>query len=118
MTKNSILHIIVLLTFCTLQAQEKKEKEVIIIEINSDVKTLHVLGGIVSGITKEDLEFAKKYNIQYHNFGCLAPVNLSDYEEINARVFETLNEEFGTQWQTEIKKGILGFEKWKKNSGQ
>ncbi len=118
MTKNSVLHILVLLTFYTFQAQEKKQREVIVVEVNSSAKTLYLLGGIAASITKEDVEFAKKYNIQYHDFGCLPPVNLSDYEAINAKVFEMLNETFGTQWQAEIKKGILGFEKWKKNKSE
>jgi hypothetical protein len=96
------------------QAQEKKQNDTIKIEINSNTKTIYVLGGIASVITKEDLAFAKKYNIQFHDFGCIAPTNFKKYETKNALVFEYLNKTFGTQWQKEIKSSVLGFEKWKK----
>ena len=95
-------------------SQEKKQNDTIKIEINSKTKTIYVLGGIASVITKEDLAFAKKYNIQFHDFGCIAPTNFEEYEEKNALVFEYLNKTFGKQWQKEIKSSILGFEKWKK----
>lgn len=90
-------------------------QEVITAEIEvKEVPTIYIIGGIASVITKEDLAFAKKYNIQYHDFGCLAPANMEKYEKLNAQVFDQLNKEFGTNWQKEIRKGILGFEKWKK----
>jgi hypothetical protein len=107
--------IIIVFLFClTLQAQEKKQNDTIKIEINSNTKTIYLLGGIASVITKEDLAFAKKYNIQFHDFGCIAPTNFKEYETKNALVFEYLNKTFGTQWQKEIKSSVLGFEKWKK----
>jgi hypothetical protein len=107
--------IIIVFLFClTLQAQEKKQNDIIKIEINSNTKTIYLLGGIASVITKEDLAFAKKYNIQFHDFGCIAPTNFKEYETKNAMVFEYLNKTFGTQWQKEIKSSVLGFEKWKK----
>jgi hypothetical protein len=80
----------------------------------NDKPTIYVIGGIASVITKEDIEFAKKYNIQFYDFGCLAPVNISKYEQLNALVFEALDKIYGNKWQKEIRKGILGFEKWKK----
>ena len=107
--------IIIVFLFClTLQAHEKKQNDIIKIEINSNTKTIYLLGGIASVITKEDLAFAKKYNIQFHDFGCIAPTNFKEYETKNALVFEYLNKTFGTQWQKEIKSSVLGFEKWKK----
>jgi hypothetical protein len=98
----------------TLQAQEKKQNETIKIEINSTTKTIYVLGGIASVITKEDLVFAKKYNIQFHDFGCIAPTNFKEYEAKNELVFNYLNKTYGKQWQKEIKPSVLGFEKWRK----
>lgn len=97
-----------------LQAQEKKQNNTIKIEINSNTKTIYLLGGIASVITKEDLDFAKKYNIQFHDFGCIAPTNFEEYEVKNELVFEFLNKNYGKQWQKEIKPSVLGFEKWKK----
>jgi hypothetical protein len=101
-----------------IQAQEKKQNETHKIEINSKTKTLYVLGGITSVITKEDLEFAKKFNIKFHDFGCLAPINFEVYETKNKLVFEFLNQNFGKQWQVEIKPNVLGFEKWRKSNSE
>ncbi len=98
----------------TLQAQEKKQNDTIKIEINSNTKTIYVLGGIASVITKDDLAFAKKYNVRFHDFGCIAPENFEEYEVKNTLIFEYLNKNYGKQWQKEIKPSVLGFEKWVK----
>jgi hypothetical protein len=111
---NFKLIILALLFNFTIQAQEKRQNDTIKIEINSKTKTIYVLGGIASVITKDDLAFAKKYNIQFHDFGCIAPTNFEEYEAKNALVFEYLNKSYGNQWQKEIKPSVMGFEKWKK----
>lgn len=111
---NFKLIILVLLFNFTIQAQEKRQNDTIKIEINSKTKTIYVLGGIASVITKDDLAFSKKYNIQFHDFGCIAPTNFEEYEAKNALVFEYLNKSYGNQWQKEIKPSVMGFEKWKK----
>ena len=72
MKKLQLILTIFLFSF-TLQAQEKKQNETIKIEINSNTKTIYVIGGIASVITKDDLAFAKKYNVRFHDFGCIAP---------------------------------------------
>jgi len=108
------LIIATLLFSFSIQAQEKKLNDTIKIEINSNTKTIYVLGGIASVITKEDLAFAKKYNIHFHDFGCIAPTNFEEYEAKNELFFEYLNKTYGSQWQKEIKPSVLGFEKWKK----
>lgn len=108
------LFFLLFLTALGLQAQEKKQNDTIKIEINSNTKTIYVLGGIASVITKEDLAFAKKYNIQFHDFGCIAPTNFEEYEAKNESVFDFLNKTYGIQWQKEIKASVLGFENWKK----
>ena len=61
---NFKLTIIALFFSFAIQAQEKKQNDTIKIEINTNTKTIYLLGGIASVITKEDLAFAKKYNIQ------------------------------------------------------
>ena len=55
---NFKLTIIALFFSFALHAQEKKQNDTIKIEINSNTKTIYVLGGIASVITKEDLVFA------------------------------------------------------------
>ena len=113
-TMNFKLTTIALFFSFAIHAQEKKQNDTIKIEINSNTKTIYVLGGIASVITKEDLAFAKKYNIQFHDFGCIAPTNFEEYEAKNELVFDFLNKTYGMQWQKEIKPSVLGFEKWKK----
>lgn len=90
-------------------------QQVITVDLKTkDFPTIYVIGGIASVITKEDLAFAKKYEIQFHDFGCIVPENIEKYEKLNAHVFNQLNALFDEQWQKEIRKEILGFEKWKK----
>ena len=113
-TMNFKLTTIALFFSFAIHAQEKKQNDTIKIEINSNTKTIYVLGGIASVITKDELTFAKKYSIQFHDFGCIAPINFEEYEAKNALVFEYLNKNYGNQWQKEIKPSVLGFEKWKK----
>lgn len=117
--KKIIYTFLILFIGMNSSAQEEKNKtSEIEVLLNTDINytnTIYLIGGIASVITKEDLAFAKKYNIQFHDFGCLAPVNMIKYEKLNAQVFDQLNKEYGNNWQKEIRKGILGYEKWKKN---
>ena len=113
-TMNFKLTTIALFFSFAIHAQEKKQNDTIKIEINSNTKTIYVLGGIASVITKEDLAFAKKYNVHFHDFGCIAPTNFEEYEAKNELIFDFLNKTYGMQWQKEIKPSVLGFEKWKK----
>ena len=113
MKKLQLILTIFLISF-TLQAQEKKQNDTIKIEINSNTKTIYLLGGIASVITKEDLAFAKKFNVHFHDFGCTAPTNFEEYEAKNELIFDFLNKTYGMQWQKEINPSVLGFEKWKK----
>jgi hypothetical protein len=59
------------------------------------------------------LAFAKKYNVQFHDFDCVAPIHFEEYETKNELVFVYLNKAYGKHWQKEIKPSVLGFEKWK-----
>ena len=96
MKKLQLILTIFLISF-TLQAQEKKQNDTIKIEINSNTKTIYVLGGIASVITKEDLAFAKKYNVHFHDFGCIAPTNFEEYEAKNELIFDFLNKRVMTE---------------------
>ena len=107
----------VLLFFCfKMQAQEKElgppSTKTLVKEVES--RTIYIIGGIAATITEEDLAFAKKYNIQYHDFGCLAPVNFEEYEANNIQLFEKMNAVFAKQSQKEIKASAMGCERWRK----
>ena len=109
--------ILIAFIFCTtLQAQEKKQNETTKIKINSNTKTIYVLGGIASVITEADFAFAKKYNVHWHDFGCLPPVNLEQYKTKNTLVFDYMNKTFGKQWQKETKASDLGFKNWQSSN--
>lgn len=74
---------------------------------------IYILGGIASAVREKELEFAKKYNVTFHDFGCVAPVNLSFYEAYNQLVFQHLTTTFGTEWLKEINPKVIGISKYK-----
>lgn len=74
---------------------------------------IYLLGGIVSSVGEKEMAFAKKYNVTFHDFGCLAPTNLEDYEMLNSKTFDLLNIQYGLKWQEDIKPTTLGYSKWK-----
>lgn len=80
--------------------------------INQEYKVIYVLGGIASIYTKEDVEFEKKYDVKYYDFGCIAPTNFEEFELKNKKVFDSLSKEFGNNWQKEIKTSSLGLKDW------
>ena len=101
----------------TTFAQKRTESQIAEKTIAVKMKpVLYVLGGIVPVIGQKEYDFAKKYNVAFHDFGCLAPTNLEKYEELNDTNFELLNIQFGPKWQTEINPNTLGFTKWLENN--
>jgi len=97
-----IIFILMLLIGFQINAQESK------------TKIIYVLGGIASTYTKDDIEFEKIYNIKYHDFGCVVPINFEEYEAKNKIVFDYLKKTFGLNWIQKIKTSAMGLEKWKK----
>lgn len=95
-----------------------KNKTVVLIStenktiVQAEVK-IYLLGGIVSAITKKEMDFSKKYSVLFLDFGCVPPTNLSYYEEQNFKAFDLLNIQYGPKWQEELNPNILGFKKWK-----
>jgi hypothetical protein len=116
--KNRIKYLFILFvisSFCYAQKANENATNQKVVQVK--VKPIiYLLGGIVSAITQKEIDFAKKYNIAFHDFGCLAPTNLNDYEKLNFKTFELLNIQFGPKWQEDIKPTVLGFSKWKENN--
>ena len=83
-----------------------------LVDDKRDVKVVYLAKGISAHDLVDTAWIAKKYNIQFHDFGCIAPTNFKEYETKNAVVFEYLNKTFCKLWQKEIKPNVLGFEKW------
>lgn len=68
---------------------------------------------MVSSAAPSDKEFQEKYKIKYHDFGCVIPENMDYYREYNLLVLQYLKKKHGTKWEKDIRKNILGWEKWK-----
>lgn len=113
--KNRIHFLLAIILLSGISMAQNKAKS------NDNAKTVEVkvkpiiylLGGIVSSVGEKEMAFAKKYNVAFHDFGCLAPTNLEVYEELNSKTFDLLNIQFGFKWQEDIKPTTLGFSKWK-----
>jgi hypothetical protein len=108
--------LIMITSFCFSQKQRISCPKSNPAQVNSQQMKIYLLGGIVTAITQKEIDFSKKYNVQFHDFGCLAPTNLDYYEAINFRTFDLLNIQFGPKWQSEIKPTTLGFNKWLENN--
>ena len=87
--------------------QEKLESD-----IKNNTVTLYILGGFAARVYEGDAEFQEKYRVKYHDFGCLAPVNLNFYKDYNLLVYAYLNVTHGTEWQSRIRPNSIGWENW------
>jgi hypothetical protein len=117
--KNKIticLMLMVISCFCFGQKQTISCPKPNPAQIKSQQMKIYLLGGIVSSITKKEIDFSKKYNVTFQDFGCLAPTNLDYYDALNCKTFDLLNIQFGPKWQEEIKPTTLGLAKWKENN--
>ena len=91
-------------------AQQKFEQDL----TTKNIK-IYLLGGIISVITKEDLEFERNYKLRYYDFGCTPPVNFETFEKYNQLVFDYLLKEYGKHWISSTNQNAFGFLKWKEN---
>ncbi|MHB0756886.1 FEKKY domain-containing protein [Polaribacter sp. M15] len=65
--------------------------------------------GIAPVFYKSDTKFAKKYNVNFVEYGCEAIAEESLYE-YNRTVFEYLDKKYGKKWRKKIRKDIVGLE--------
>jgi len=98
----------------TKQTPEQKFQR----DLENDKIQLYFIGGIASRVTDKDAKFVANYHIAYHDFGCTPPPSLSDYAAYNVHVLNHLAEKFGNDWEKDIRKDILGWEKWKEKQTQ
>ena len=75
---------------------------------------LYVIGGIAAVIKPKDKDFAEKSGFQYHDFGCLAPADMSFYVTYNQMVLEHLNKKLPQDWQKEVIVNTIGLKEWRK----
>ncbi|GGW75632.1 hypothetical protein DFQ11_1283 [Winogradskyella epiphytica] len=63
--------------------------------------------GIAPVFYKSDSKFAKRYNVNFVEYGCEAIAEESLYE-YNRTVFEYLDKKYGKKWRKKIRKDIVG----------
>ena len=84
-------------------------------DIENKVPFIFIHGGIAPVHYTTDKSFMEKYSVYYEDFGCVAP----EYKFVNAYnrvVFKLLDEKFGKKWRSEIRKDVIGFKEYRKNS--
>lgn len=97
------------------QSAKESAKQKFEQDLNTKNIKIYLLGGIISVITKEDLEFEKNYKMRYYDFGCMPPANFEMFEKYNQLVFDYLLKEHGKNWISSTNQNAFGFLKWKEN---
>ncbi|MEO9953052.1 hypothetical protein [Nonlabens sp.] len=82
----------------------------------SDIKNgqpiLLLAGGIAPVHILTDIDFEKKFNVSFYDYGCVQPSEIC-MEKYNWKIFDYLTEKYGRKWQKEIRDDAVGFKKWK-----
>ena len=80
-------------------------------DLKNNSLVIYLQGGIVSVIKETDHDFEKLYKIQYYDFGCTIPsdMSLELYKIYNQFVFEYLKEKFGNEWQKTLNPNAFGW---------
>ena len=84
-------------------------------DIENEVFILYTSAGMTPRSEKEAKKmkkFQKKYQIEYHNFGCVAP-NYNCVKNYNSQVFKYLRIKYGKRWMKKLDKYVIGFADWK-----
>ena len=76
-------------------------------EIKQGRPRLLLIGGVAPIITVWDSKFAKKYGIQFYDFGDTGPAE-ECVLQYNKEIFEYLDSKFGTKWRKEVRKDVIG----------
>jgi len=79
----------------------------------SDIKNgeINILesSGIAPVFYKSDSKFAKKYKVNFVEYGCEG-VAWESFYQYNRTVFKYLDKKYGTKWRKRIRKDIVGLE--------
>lgn len=113
--KQIIFILICLIGFCSnAQTPEKwTPQQQFAKDLSANNLRIYILGGIAARAKEGDADFQKKYPVRFHDFGCLAPVNLDFYNEYNLFVFKHLTEKHGSEWEEVIRKDVMAWNEWK-----
>lgn len=78
--------------------------------------TIYTVGGLKPYNHETTETFQKEFNITYHDFGCIAPGNMTFFETYNLLVFQHLQKQYGNDWQKDIRDNAIGINKWKERN--
>lgn len=81
-------------------------------DIENNTLKIYTVGGLKPYNYELTQAFQKKFSITYHDFGCLAPMNMDYYQKYNQLVFQYLKNKWGTEWEKDIKDNAIGFNRW------
>ncbi|PVY36083.1 FEKKY domain-containing protein [Pontibacter virosus] len=76
-------------------------------DIKKNKPRLLIVGGIAPVVYVHQEKFEKKYDVKYHDFGCVAP-NEKCIEQYNQVVFKFLDSRYGKKWRKEVRKDVVG----------
>lgn len=82
-------------------------------DLEKNTLKVYALGGLRRPDHDADTAFIKKYGIAYHDFGCLAPVNMEYFNAYNRLVFQYLKDKHGVEWEKDIRTSAMGLHNWK-----
>lgn len=66
-------------------------------------------GGMPNFKNKSDIQFQKKYKVEFFSQGCVRYGENEDEEGYNKIIFEYLDKKYGTKWRKEIRNDAIGF---------
>lgn len=76
-------------------------------DIKNKKPRLLLVGGIAPVVYIHQEKFEKKYDVEYHDFGCVA-LNKKCIEKYNQVVFKYLDSKYGRKWRKEVRKDVIG----------
>lgn len=85
------------------------DKEIAKRDIQNDKPRLLLISGIAPWISQEDGKFAKKYGIQFQDFGDTPPAE-ECVKQYNKTIFEFLDNKFGRNWRKEVRDDVIGLQ--------
>ena len=74
--------------------------------------SLIIVGGISPTVYVGQERFKKKYGVDYYDFGCTPECSDQQMKLYNYTIFNWLEGRFGNKWQKDVRKDVVGLEKW------
>jgi hypothetical protein len=102
LTKNDNIDI-----FIVLEPRFGLNRQKALDDLKQDKVNILLSGGIAPAIYKGDKNFAKKYQVNFIEYGCEA-VSERSLIEYNKIIFEYLDKKFDKKWREEIRDDVYG----------